>query len=80
MGKLNDDQRNQLKKLRRIAGDANAVIKYFVFDQEMVRRWQTNSPTVQDIALLATALIEAGSQFAELAAAEFGLDNHKEIR
>jgi len=68
---LNDDQLAQYELLVQLARQANGIIKHFIFDMDMVRRWKNRTPTLNDVKLLRDAINSAADQFLELAVKEF---------
>jgi len=70
---LTAEEITDLELLRKLAGQANALVKHFHFDADMVRRWKDRQPKREDIALLSQAFDKASARFCELAIKEYGV-------
>ena len=68
---LTADQLGTYELLRKIAAQANGVVRSFVFDADMHRRWQNRQPTADDVKKLADSMRFAADQLVVLATKEF---------
>jgi len=74
---LTEEQLGQYELLSQLVRQANALVKHFHFDEDMVRRWKNRNPTLNDVRLLRDAVHAAGDQFLDLAIVEFSVKPEK---
>jgi len=70
---LNDDDLALLEFLQKLASQSNGIIKNFVIDADMHRRWRNRTPTAADVELFRATMAKAAERYSELARKEFGI-------
>lgn len=70
---LTPEELGTYELLRKAAGNLNGIVKHFIFDADMHRRWQNREPTREDIDALADSMRFAADQLTVLARKEHGV-------